>query len=145
MENYSSDSVELLREQFDRWTQAESNFTKRRAQATKQCDDFASQLCASSRVRTKCEDQRRTECDETFRETEADRPPSPQLYKIHVRLEAIKDPELRQQLQSIQTTLQLPRDQVDLLIKAAATLLDQSDDYQRLVYDLAPAQQSGGR
>jgi predicted acylesterase/phospholipase RssA len=145
MENYSSDSVELLREQFNRWAQAESNFTKRQAQATKRCDDFASHLCASSRMRAKCEEHRRTECYATFRETEADRPPSPKLYEIHVRLEAIKDPERRKRLQAIQTTLQLPREQVDLLIKAAATLLDQSEDYQRLMHDLAPEQQSGGR
>ncbi len=143
MENYSSDSVELLRQQFGRWAQAEGNFTKRRVQATKRCDDFASQLCGSSRVRAKCEAQLRTKCYAIFRETEAYRPPSPTLYRIHVRLEAIKDPDLRKRLQGIRTSLQLSSEEVDSLIAAAATLLEQSDDYQRLVHDLAPEQPSG--
>jgi NTE family protein len=145
MENYSADSVELLREQFNRWTQAESNFTNRYAQATRRCDEFASQLCASSRARATCEERRRTECYGQFRETEADRPPSPTLYEIHVRLEAIKDPDLRKRLQGVKTALQLPRDQVDALISAAATLLDESPDYQRLVHDLAPERPASSR
>ncbi len=145
MENYSSDSVELLREQFDRWTQAENNFTQRGAQATKRCDDLASRSCASSRARTACEERQRTECYGTFRETEADRPPSPTLYRIHVRLEAIRDPDLRKRLQGVKTSLQLSRGEVDSLIEAAATLLEQSEDYQRLVHDLAPAQQPGSQ
>jgi hypothetical protein len=136
MENYSSDSIELLRDKFSEWNKAASNFSHRRAQATGRCDEFAAELCTASHSPSDCAQKRRDKCYARFRETAADQPPHPNLYEIHVRLEAIKDQGLRDRLERIQTSLELPPEDVDLLINAAATLLDQSDDHQRLLRDM---------
>ena len=136
MENYSSDTIELLRDRFSEWDKAASNFTRRRENATSRCEELAAQLCGESSSHADCEQKRRDECFTRFRETANDQPPHPNLYEIHVRLEAIKDPALRAKLEQIPTTLELPPEDVDLLIGAAGTLLDQSTEYQRLLRDL---------
>ena len=136
MENYSSDTIELLRDRLSEWDRAASNFTHRRENATSRCDDLAAQLYRGSPALAHCGQERRNECYTRFRETANDQPPHPNLYEIHVRLEATKDPALRAKLEQIPTTLQLPPEDVELLIRAAATLLDQSEEYQRLLRDL---------
>jgi len=136
MENYSFDTVELLRDRFREWNNAASNFENRNRKAIADCRAFAVDLCASGASRSACEQKREQECDARFRQTENDRPPHPNLYRIQVSLDAIKDPALRDKLRQIPTTLELPDEDVELLINAAATLLDQSKDYRRLVRDL---------
>jgi len=43
---------------------------------------------------------------------------------------------LRKKLAEVKTTLELPKEVVDLLIKAAGDLLEADPDYQRLLKDL---------
>lgn len=58
------------------------------------------------------------------------------FYFSRVTFEAEKDPELRRKLQQIKTTLQLPQEEVELLVSAGERLLRQSPDFQRLLHDL---------
>ncbi len=132
MENYSADTIEMLRERFSEWNKAANDFDLRR----RRCEQFAANLCAKSSSGTECESRLREECYSEFGATESDQPPHPALYEIHIRLEAIKDKSLRKRLAAEPTTLQLPREDVDLLINAGATLLDQSQVYQKLLVDL---------
>jgi NTE family protein len=132
MENYSSDTVERVRQWFKEWNRAATDFDTRRAG----CNQLATQLCEQSRHRLACGTQRRDRCYEELHATENFRPPHPKLYLLHVRFDAIPDETVKQQLQGIGTRLQIPKDQVDLLIVWARRLLHESPTYQRLVADL---------
>ncbi len=69
--------------------------------------------------------------------TDADRPPNLDLYMVHVSFESIDDESRRRKLQTIPTTLQLPKEDVDLLIDSAPELVNQAPDFQKLMRDLA--------
>jgi len=60
-----------------------------------------------------------------------------ELYVIEVSLQAHPEPKLREQLQAIPTSFSLPHDEVDKLISAAQTILRSSDEFGRLLRDLA--------
>ena len=132
MENYSADTLELLRQRFREWNRAAMDFERKR----QSCDQFAIQSCMKAPVAAQSESRYREKCYNEFGVQESQRPPYPELYEIHVRLQAIRDESLRKRLSTQPTTLQLPREDVDLLTEAGATLLEQSSEYQRLLTDL---------
>jgi hypothetical protein len=127
MENYSSDTVERVRLWFSDWNKAAKNFDTRAAG----CDSFAAELCRTARDGA-CEAQRRARCREHLNLGKSGLP-HPDLYLIHVEFEAIGDEEAKRKLQGIATRLQLPRDEVDLLVEWARRLLRESTQYQALV------------
>ena len=53
-----------------------------------------------------------------------------------MRFGVIDDEDLRSRLESMPTSLQLPREDVDLLMREAPTILDESEDWHRLLRDL---------
>jgi hypothetical protein len=57
-------------------------------------------------------------------------------YFSRITFEAEKDENIRRELQEVKTKLQLPPDQVDLLIKEGGSLLHDSPDFKRLCKDL---------
>ena len=59
------------------------------------------------------------------------------LYVIDVSLQAHPDPKLREELQAIPTAFSLQHNQVDKLIAAAKTILRRSDEFGRLLRELA--------
>lgn len=129
--NYSTDTVERLRRDFRDWDKAADDY-----EATRQlCDQLAEALCPSGSGGT-CAARTARQCREHFAATDADRPPHPDLYLVHVRFEAVADPKLRSELLQVPTKLQLPRSTVDELIAVAGALLDQSPAFQRLRRDL---------
>jgi NTE family protein len=135
MENYSSDTIERVRLWFDEWDQAALDFDQRRSD----CAALAARLCAGSR-RPACETEQGDACRASMRCAERDRPPHPQLYLIPIRFEAVRDEAARHRLQEISTRLQLPRDDVDLLVDWAHRLLYESPRYKDLVTDLRQEQ-----
>jgi hypothetical protein len=96
---------------------------------------LASLACGGSTDAT-CSDRLAQQCQELFVATEDQRPPHPDLYRIHVRFDAIDDPDLRRELLEVPTKLQLPRATVDRLIEVAGTLLDESPELARLRRDI---------
>ncbi|HVP31854.1 MAG TPA: patatin-like phospholipase family protein [Myxococcota bacterium] len=116
MENYSADTVERVRLLFDEWDRAASDFDAMRAR----CDAM---VAPSARER----------CRRAMHVTDADRPPHPELTLIHVRFEAIPDADARRRLEGVPTSLELPREQVDELVKWAHQLLESSPEYRALV------------
>jgi NTE family protein len=135
MENYSSDTIELLRTGFKAWDTDACNFARRQQKMSHSCDALAAEQCAHSHEHG-CIERHRRECKAQFVPPESDRLPHPDLYRVHVQFAALKDETLRQRLEQIPTALQLSTEDVELLINAAGTLLEQSDDYRRLRYDL---------
>lgn len=123
MENYSADTIELVRMWFDEWDRAARDFAAIRGR----CDGLA----------TPALQQR---CRADMHVTDADRPPHPELALIHVRFEAIPDAAARERMESVGTRLQLPREQVDELVEWGRRLLLESDVYRSLVAEI----QDGG-
>lgn len=66
------------------------------------------------------------------------------LYVIDVSLQAHPDPQLREELQAIPTTLSLPHPEVDKLIAAGETILRGSAEFGRLLREL-PENSQGQR
>jgi NTE family protein len=58
------------------------------------------------------------------------------VYRINVSLAGFEEPKKRAFFMGVPTTLQLPRETVDSIRRAAAELLDASPDYRRLVDSL---------
>lgn len=125
MENFSAETVELMREHFEQWAREPGRWERRRAV----CEKFA----AASR---------RTECLEEAVATKNDEPVSARLYNVHMRFDAITNADEQLRLEAIPTRLQLPKEDVDLLITAASRLLTESDEYQRILDDLGATRQT---
>lgn len=136
MENYSSDTVELLRDRFREWKDAARNFDQRVINSTALCEELANELCKDHPARN-CTEETGERCRAKFVSDASDRTPTPTLYRIHVRFAALKDPALRQRVQQVPTSLQLPDEDVELVIQSAHTLLSESQEYQRLLKDVA--------
>jgi NTE family protein len=60
----------------------------------------------------------------------------PDFYLIEASLRSIEDIAERDKMMAVPTTLKLPPEQVDLLIKAGGELLSNSTEFQRLLNDL---------
>lgn len=131
--NYSTETVELVRNGFRDWDNAAGDYDAARPH----CGELAELGCRESHD-PKCEDKVVARCQELFFLADEDEPPHPVLYRIHVRFDAIRDPALRAELQATPTTLQLPRATVEKLVEVAGVLLEESEDFQRLKRDLGP-------
>jgi predicted acylesterase/phospholipase RssA len=131
MANYSSDTVELLRNRFREWDNAAADYDAQRPL----CGELARLACPGS-ADPDCGMSAEAQCHELFALTDEDRPPHPELYRVHVRFDAVGDPELRRELQQVPTSLQLSRELVDKVVSVAGPLLEESAEYQRLKRDL---------
>jgi NTE family protein len=118
MENYSSDSVQLMDEEFHEWRSEE----QRTEHLVATCDRFA-------RGRAQA-------CYDAFGVSPESRPHRIDVYEIHVRFEALRDPKLQRAAERIATRLQLSRAEVELVTKLGATLLDESPEFRRLIGNL---------
>jgi predicted acylesterase/phospholipase RssA len=134
MENYSSDTVELTRLYFDQWSKDETSFAARQDG----CRQFAAQSCASASAQHEaCAAQVTERCEKALAADEAMRPKKPaELYLIDLRFDAIPDQDAKRSLQHVDTRLQLPPEQVDLLVSWGRRLLLGSPQYGALVDSL---------
>jgi len=131
--NYSYETVDLVRKGMKNLAKGTENYNEKRAA----CEMHATKMCAQRSKRNQCHSEVIGSCFRAFRVTDADRPPNLDLYMVHVSFESIDDVSRRQRLQTIPTTLQLPKEDVDLLIESAPELVNQAPDFQRLMRDLA--------
>ncbi len=113
--------------------------------ATTSMDNFSAETIEFLRDRQRELDQARQDIDfcKTVARTPGDCPDfaaPAQIHVVDVNLEAIADPARRARLLSIGTNFSLPPADIDLLIAAAADLLDQNPEFQKLLAALrAPA------
>lgn len=131
LEHYSSDSIDLARIAVDDWNRDKCDVQSRRAA----CDALADKLCSGSRD-TQCAPPRRAACLAEFNVPDGANRLLP-FYVIHVRFESIPNSDVKARLEAVDTRLQLPKDQIDLLVSWGHRLLAQSRTYQRLLDDLA--------
>jgi NTE family protein len=130
MENYSSDTIELLRQGFSEWEAAETDYETN----VRQCKKLAASICSGTKGSSDCKTERAKQCDAAFHANMP--PPQPKLYRMHVRLDAESDPVKRKRLLDIPTSLELSRDDVELLIQEGGELLAKSPAYSQLLADL---------
>ncbi len=109
IDNYSFETIDLLRQQFKESETAEAAYEGCRSLLNKQCP-------AAKMPNTE--------------------PPHADLYRINVEFEALQDPEERKELQNLPTTFALKSKQVDHLREVGGRLLRESDSFQKLVGSL---------
>ena len=130
MENYSADTIELVRTWFREWDDVARRYDRSR----ERCDELAEETCGQAQG--SCFERQRDACRERFRATDAKPPPHPTLYRVHVRFDAIPESEAKRRMQGVATRLQLPRDEVDDLVKWGGKLLRSAPEYETLLRDL---------
>jgi hypothetical protein len=101
MENYSADTIELVRTWFREWDEVARRYDRSR----ERCDELAEETCGQAQG--SCFERQRDACRETFRATDAKPPPHPTLYRVHVRFDAIPESEAKRRMQGVATRLQL--------------------------------------
>ncbi|MDX2416112.1 MAG: patatin-like phospholipase family protein [Xanthomonadales bacterium] len=132
LDNYSYETVNLIkRDVRDRrhWQD-----TQRRTKET--CDDHARSLCEQVEIGTACYEKVSNSCANTFEVTEDDPSGEFDIYLLHVSFDWIKDQAKRERFKSIPTTLELPREDVDMLIEVVPELLHEDPEFHSLLRDL---------
>lgn len=132
VDNYATETIELVRHFLLELQEERDDFDRQR----KNCQALAESLCTAGSGSGTCVEDHQALCYREFGLSEAERPNIPEVYIIHLRFEQIDDPVLRQRLQRVATSLQLPREDIDLLIDSAKLMLEQSGEYRRLMSDL---------
>lgn len=122
MRNYAGETIEEFAMRFDVNRITGFNFEKFK--------ELCDQVHRAEEARQQCYDEFKLPFGGIVK------PPLPDLYFIHVQFNAIENLELRQELATIGTSLQLKKDQVDLLERAGGKILQESPNFQRLLKDL---------
>jgi len=116
LQNYSSDTTERINDLFSQWKKAETAYAERWAY---------------------CERNERGRAEQCLREIYPEGPPPyPQTSLVHLRFDSLQDDSERQFLNSIGTSLALPRESVDRVRAAAKKLLDDSPQFQDFLHSL---------
>ncbi|MBI3784991.1 MAG: patatin-like phospholipase family protein [Deltaproteobacteria bacterium] len=136
MENYSTDSVDLLENKFYEERRLHNDWLTDQ----RRCTEFAAANCRGRRHRDDCEVKFREGCETQFGVGKDSEVQTPDLYRIYVRFAAADD-SVRDRLNHIDTTLQLSAGDVNLLIDQGAVLLHKAlrpkdGDSRDLVKDL---------
>jgi NTE family protein len=131
IDNYSFDTVESLRRFVENQRKDSEDFAVRK----KDCADLAVKQCLGSNGRG-CQQERERECDDAFNAADKFRPPIPKYYEVHVQFDAIKNLGERAKVEAIPTTLELPKQDIELLKQVGQEVLDQSQAYRDLLADL---------
>ncbi len=130
--NYSYETVNLInrnvrdaREELDRYLRARNG-----------CDVHARAVCKQVEIGEGCYERVSNSCFFELGVTADKQPMELDIYLIHVSFESIDDRVRREKFQSIPTKLELPREDVDLLIDIAPELLHEDPDFHQLLQDL---------
>lgn len=108
MGNYSFDTVQELLDTFDQWKKDRSGYAA--------CEKRLQQACAAAMPTA---------------------PPKPlDTYGIYVGFDQIRNETDKAHFLNLPTTFQLPKDEVDALRKIGGRILDESEDFQRLLKEL---------
>ena len=95
-------------------------------------------------IGTACYEKVSNSCANTFEVTEDDPSGEFDIYLLHVSFDWIKDQAKRERFKSIPTTLELPREDVDMLIEVVPELLHEDPEFHSLLRDLGAHIDSDG-
>lgn len=133
--NFSTETIELVRYSVEDLMESSERFQSVR----RGCEATAVEICAEKAEWDACLDQEALRCHERFGLESASTPPTPDIYLINARLDLLEDDELREHLYTLPTRLQLPRQDVELLVESAGPILEATADFRRLKEDLGSA------
>jgi NTE family protein len=109
MSNYSFDTVEELLDTFEQW--------RKDREAYAACEGILARECPASGMPTES-------------------PVPVETYGIYIGFDQIKDTEAREYFLNLPTTFRLPAEAIDRLIEIGPSILDESEEFQRLVTGL---------
>jgi NTE family protein len=130
--NYSYETVNLLKRNIRETRNELAQYHRQR----KACDDHAKVVCTQFDPGDGCYQSVRDDCFEKFHVSDNNRPLDVDIYIIHISFELIEDETRRDRFQSIPTKLQLPKEDIDLLIDLAPELINEEPEFHHLVQDL---------
>ena len=140
LDNYSYETVNLIkRDVRDRRDLQDRQLNKRDI-----CNNHARSLCEQVEMGAACYEKVSNSCLKTFAVTEGDPSVEFDTYLLHVGFDRINDPAKRERFQSIPTTLELPREDVDMLIEVVPELFQEDPEFHFLLRDLAAHIDSDG-
>ena len=132
LDNYSYETVNLIkRDVRDRRDLQDRQLNKRDI-----CNNHARSLCEQVEMGAACYEKVSNSCLNTFEVTEDDQSGEFDTYLLHVSFDRIKDQARRERYQSVPTTLELPREDVDMLIEVVPELLQEDPEFHSLLRDL---------
>jgi NTE family protein len=131
--NYSYETVNLIKQEVREVREA----ADWRRQAKNTCDVHARELCEQADMGETCIERAATSCFNNFTFSDNTPPAEFRIYLIHVNFELIEDKSRRERFQSIPTALELPREDIDMLIKVAPELLHENPEFNQLLRDLS--------
>jgi hypothetical protein len=109
MDNYSFDTIGLLKENLDQW--------KKDTQVRKDCKDLLKSSCPRAKL-------------------PSGDLPEVEFYPVVISFDSLEDPKERDFFNNLPTTFSLPSETIDRLRAVASKLLTESPEYQRLLKDL---------
>lgn len=130
--NYSYETVNLIKRNV-REAREKANWSR---QAKDICDLHAGDLCEQADVPETCLQRIANSCFKNFGVSNNTLPREFGIYLVHVSFELIENKTRREGFQSIPTKLELPREDVDMLIKVAPELLHENPEFNQLLRDL---------
>lgn len=132
LDNYSYETLNLIK----RDVRERRISLDRQRRTTETCDAHARSLCEQVEMGAACYGKVSDSCLDTFDVTEDDMPDEFDIYLLHVSFDRIKDRAKRKRFQSVPTTLELPREDVDMLIEVVPELLQADPEFDLLLRDL---------
>jgi len=130
--NYSYETVNLIK----RDVRDSRRDLDRHHKTRNTCDVHARAVCEQVGAGEGCYEIVSNSCFTRFGVTADDQPRKLDIYLIHVSFELIEDQTRRERFQSIPTKLELPQEDVDLLIDVAPELLNEDPEFHQLLQDL---------
>ena len=132
LDNYSYETLNLIK----RNVRDARDALNKNEDIRNTCHAHARSLCEQVDIGAACYETVSSSCLNKFGVMGDDQPLDFNIYLVHVGFESIKEQARREKFQSIPTTLELPPDEIDLLIEVAPELLHGDPDFQSLLQDL---------
>ncbi len=130
--NFSYETVGELRRDIEDVRDRSARYHETR----KDCRSHSEMMCADQTSGDSCRERAITSCFEEFGVTSAASPPDLEIFLVHLNFDLIDDVERRERFETIPTTLQLSKEDVDALIDIAPELLREEPEFQALLQDL---------
>jgi len=130
--NYSFETVHLIKRDIQDARSKSIRYQENRQACIAHAEALTTDLKLDNAGKQQAED----DCFEKFGVTDDDRPIELDIYLVHISFDLIEDPERRERFESMPTSLQLPKEDVDDLIEIAPELMHEEPEFLHLLKDL---------
>jgi NTE family protein len=130
--NYSYETLSLIKRDVQ---EARKNLNHQQ-HTRNTCDSLARAVCKQADTGAECYELVSNSCFTKFGVKGDSQALNFDIYLIHVSFESIEDQTRRERFQSIPTKMELPQEEVDLLIEVAPELINEEPEFHHLLQDL---------